>query len=646
MTRVLRATALLAIAALWGSSPALAATPPAPTLTFGPAQFIDQELAGGEPIVFQDPITGNIIYTSHEGTTHLYRPGLISTTPASWLANYRNQVNIWASQDNGGTFKRVINNGFNGADPSKSQGFSDPDLTQDEGGRIYNTGIDLVNDAIFSTADGGLTWDKGTAQCHEGDRPWLAGGKSDEAWLASNTSQDGQRIFHTTDGGNTCSPTGVPDHGDWGEGGSYTGYGKLYFDHQRRMLVEPALFSDAAGNLAAIGVSTATPNDDDTYTFTPHVAAGLPNGMQTHFPTLALDSAGTLYLVWDTNDKVKGTTGGCFPLIGQPGGSESPGANSILMAVSHDFGQTWGAPIEVAHPGTKVFWPWVTAGTPGRVGIAYYQSNKLADIDCEKSDISVRAASIAGADTGAPQINVVDPIGRPIAKDTTVCQGGTTCVVTGQDRRLGDYLTIVPDLDGCMMIATGDTTQPDPNTGQPRQTSLPLFTRQNGGTSLTGGGCGAPEPEPDRVSGKSAFSQGPGGVTASCRDVLAPRSRFAKRSRARHRRLSLRGPSSDRGCRNAKARVSIKGKVKTVWLSIAREARHRQCRYLKPGGGFTARRSCLRTIYLKAKGTKSWRLTTGKLPHGHYKVWVRGVDVRGNVERKNRKRNFHRFRVR
>src|SRR3954454_23236753 len=149
MRSVTRVTALVAAAALSISTPALAADP-GPSVGFAPAQFLDQELAGGEPIVYQDPVTGNIVYTAHEGTTHLYRPGFISTTPVSWLANYRNQVNIWVSEDNGATFKRVINNAFNGADPSKDQGFSDPDLSQDEGGRIYNTGIDLVNDSIFS----------------------------------------------------------------------------------------------------------------------------------------------------------------------------------------------------------------------------------------------------------------------------------------------------------------------------------------------------------------------------------------------------------------------------------------------------------------------------------------------------------------
>jgi len=35
-------------------------------------------------------------------------------------------------------------------EPDLERGFSDPDLTQDAGGRVYNTGIDLVNDSLFS----------------------------------------------------------------------------------------------------------------------------------------------------------------------------------------------------------------------------------------------------------------------------------------------------------------------------------------------------------------------------------------------------------------------------------------------------------------------------------------------------------------
>src|SRR3954447_25990289 len=326
---------VLCACALMGGAPADAA---GPALGFAPAQFIDDELAGGEPIVFADVAHGTLIYSAHEGTTHLYRPGLASSAPISWLSNYRNQVNIWISSDNGTTWKRVINNQFNGADPSKDQGFSDPDLTQDEGGRVYDTGIDLANDALFSSNDGGQTWDKGTAQCHDGDRPWLAGGKKDEVWLATDVAEGDPNallhtIFHSTDGGASCSMQGVTDYGDTPDGGSYYGFGKLYYDHQRKMLVEPVLFFDKDGNGSAIGVSTGTPNDAESYKMTPVKAADTPNGTVAHFPTMAEDAAGTIYLVWDTNDRVKGSSGGCGDSPTSTGGSsERPAANSILMA--------------------------------------------------------------------------------------------------------------------------------------------------------------------------------------------------------------------------------------------------------------------------------------------------------------------------
>jgi hypothetical protein len=158
--------------------------------------------------------------------------------------------------------------------------------------------------------------------------------------------------------------------------------------------------------------------------------------------------------------------------------------------VSKDFGQTWSQ-TTIAHPGNaRVFWPWIVAGDRGKVSVVWYQTDKVVDPDCQQSKISVRAAQMSGADNPSHAgTTIVDPVGRPI-HDGTVCQGGTTCVATGQDRRLGDFLTNATDEHGCVMIGTGDTTQPDPLTGGPRPISLPLFVHQNAGVGLTGQRCG------------------------------------------------------------------------------------------------------------------------------------------------------------
>jgi hypothetical protein len=475
--------------ALLGSAAAVAALPgggiaAAPGPTFAPPIYVDQQLAGGEPEVFADTLHGTLIYTAHEGTTHLYRDGIVSSPwgDFSFVSNYCNQVNIWTSPDGGVNWYRDRYLGSPcPTSPAINTGFSDPDLTQDAGGRVYNTGIDLVNDALFSSVDGGKTWDRGTADCHDGDRPWLAGGKADQVWMGTDTLEgdgSGHQVFTSTDGGNTCSLTGIPDTGSLPDGGSFTGFGKLYYDKLNGSIVEPALFDHADGSFG-VGISVLPAGGS---AFTPHEAVR-GTSMYAHWPAIAIDAAGAVYLVWDTNERQAGTSGGCD-------GAQTPAPNSIMMVSTPDLGKTWSAPTTVAHPGTRVLWPWVAAGDAGKVSVIWYQTEPpdgMPDLDCQTGHIHAMEATILGASSKKPQKWTVDAAGRPVHIGW-VCQGGTTCVVTGQDRRLGDYFTNALDRRGCVLIATGDTRLVDPTTGGPFPTARPLFLRQNGGPRLIGNG--------------------------------------------------------------------------------------------------------------------------------------------------------------
>lgn len=466
------------IAALPGSAATTSATP-----TFAPPVYVDQQLAGGEPEVFADNLHGTLIYSSHEGTTHLYRDGI---TDSPWgdfafVANYCNQVNTWTSPDGGVNWYRDRYLGTTCPQNLTYTGFSDPDLTQDAGGRVYNTGIDLVNDAVFSSQDGGKTWDKGTGFCHDGDRPWLAGGQADQVFMSTDTvegSGSGHEVFVSTDGGNTCSSTGIPDNGSLADGGTWSGFGKLYYDELNGSVVEPAVFQHGDGSFG-IGISVLPAGGT---AFTPHEGFH-GTSMYGHWPAIAIDKAGTVYVVWDTDNRQAGTSSGC-------NGAATPAPNSIMLLSTKDLGQTWSAPVTVAHPGTRVFWPWIAAGDAGKVSVVWYQTEQqdgMPDLDCQTGHIHVMEASIAGATGKAPKVVPVDAAGRAVHIGW-VCQGGTTCVATGQDRRLGDYFTNALDARGCVLIATGDTRLTDPTTGGPLPTSRPLFIRQNGGPRLIGSG--------------------------------------------------------------------------------------------------------------------------------------------------------------
>ncbi|MEA2397720.1 MAG: hypothetical protein QOK25_1276, partial [Thermoleophilaceae bacterium] len=401
MIRGLRKLPLAAVAIAAVLAPATSSAAP---VQFAKPVFVDGQLAGGEPLVIADNVHHTLIYTAHEGTTHLYRNGI--TYPADFVANYRNQVNIWVSKDNGRTWQRDNFDGTGFATiPTQNTGFSDPDLTQDEGGRVYNTGIDLANDALFSTQDGGYAWDRGTIQCHDGDRPWLAGGRKDEVFLATNTQEGtiSHQIFQSTDGGNTCAATGIPNGGNLPDGTSYSGTGKLYYDHHKGKLVEPVVFSKGTDT---VGVGAATWSRGQAAFDKPVMAA--KTTMFAHWPAMAIDSADNLYLVWDTDPRAANTTGGC-------GGAKTELPNSIQMSVSRDFGKTWSAPLDVAKPaGQKVYWPWIAAGNAGKVSVVWYQADKVVDLDCTAAKTSLYEATILDATSAHPTPQVVNAAGRVI----------------------------------------------------------------------------------------------------------------------------------------------------------------------------------------------------------------------------------------
>jgi len=121
---------------------------PAP-LAFGKPSYIDKRRAGGEPvsIVAED---GSIIVSAHAGTTHLYKDPAAAPGAGDFAVGYYNQTLNWRSADGGKTWKYVGTAGAEeGPHSPTSTGFSDPDLTMDAGGKIYNVEINLANVSVF-----------------------------------------------------------------------------------------------------------------------------------------------------------------------------------------------------------------------------------------------------------------------------------------------------------------------------------------------------------------------------------------------------------------------------------------------------------------------------------------------------------------
>jgi hypothetical protein len=531
--------ALLAVAAL---APSASAAP----LSFEPPRYIDPSYPGGEPVLFTDTIHHTLVISTHEGTTHIYRPGLPASHTFQFASEYRNQVKMWVSTDHGLSFRRVNYLGSGAVqNPAQNTGFSDPDFTQDEGGRIYNTGIDLANQAVFSSPDGGFTWDAGTVQCSPGDRPWLAGGKKDEVFMATNTliQDPSHQVFQSTDAGNTCSTDSIPGGTD-----SSRGHGKIYYDRATDQLVEPA-----TGDGGGMGINVWK-RGSEAFEYRQGTSG---TSLYGSWPAIAIDGAGTTYVVWDTDTRADGTNGGCESPFPPGSRNETPLPNEILMMYTKDFGKTWSPVITVARPSNaRVLWPWIVAGDGGKVAITWYQTDKVVDLACEKAAITVMSQHVFDASDEAKRtVETVNASGRPISIND-ICQSGTTCVATGEDRRLGDFFTNIIDERGCELIATGDTMSKDPLTGGELATSLPVVIRQNAGRRLIGNGDCADVP-----GGGLPTGSGSGSAAAPSATPGVPLPSNRRCTSRRRFKIHVKNP---RGQQVVKAKVYVNGKQAIV----------------------------------------------------------------------------------
>jgi len=482
------------------------------------ADYVSTSLAGGEPFVIYSHAAGDLVYSGHEGTTHLYNGGGVPQPgdtcdihdAQGFVCSYDNQVNMWYSTDGGSNWTKSPGN------PAYT-GFSDPSLTEDAGQTggapplVYNTGIDLANDALFASEDGGKTWIAGTPQCQEGDRPWLAGGKSGEVFMGTDASTNGHVVVKgtvtfaptspPTAATIACSTVSIPDPA----AATGTSIGdQLYYDHNTGDLIEPARFSGGK-----LGVSVLKNASNADFTNNPSTSSFLtrPDPNPTSFndllgPRSIIGPDNTVYMVWASDPTDPSTTNGC-------GGAHTPLANQILMAYTTDEGLTWSATKVVAQMSHAVaWWPWMAAGAAGNVSVVWYQSDQVTDPDCDSAasvlgshstNWTVQVANIFHATTTAtypaaavnavPNFDGLHPNG--IIHTGSICQSGTTCALNTtsgqQDRRLGDYFTNALDQNGCVLIATADTQLSDSIGGGGFRTGRPLFVKQVSGSSLTTG---------------------------------------------------------------------------------------------------------------------------------------------------------------
>jgi hypothetical protein len=366
------------------------------------------------------------------------------------------------------------------------------------------------------------------------------------------------------------------------------------------------------------------------YTIYENPAANVANIFQAD----AIDGSGELYV-----------------LIGGNLDKSDADRTNLYLFTSTDGGKTWRhTQVNPDGLGANVL-PAVAGGkAAGEAVLGWFGSTSKDPNDTKAQWRYYAATTYDGGQTFAQSTVTPDVIHYG-----DICTQGVFCgLIPGQpsNRNLADFSSAATDpATGCTALAIpGDPyNRPDQGDSAPNNFDSSVFVslQQDQGDCLTAANSGltaAAVGKPKKTTTPTTTTgTSTGGPTKGCVDRIAPKSRFAKARTASHTRgLRLSGHSTDRGCGKGG-----KGKVARVYVAIGRKVVHRKCRFLRANGKFGPAVSCLRTKYLRAKGTAKWSFRLAhSLPRGNYVVWARGIDSVGNVELKHAKRNLTRLKIR
>jgi hypothetical protein len=127
----------------------------------------------------------------------------------------------------------------------------------------------------------------------------------------------------------------------------------------------------------------------------------------------------------------------------------------IWFSHSSNKAQTWSRPVAVNSDGGTNYFPWVVAGSSGRVDFIYLHTPDLAPSDTKLSSWSTKFAQTTNGTDAVPKFAVTSA-SSGIMHVGGICTNGIFCSVNSGNRDLADSISIAIDRGGSAALVWTD----------------------------------------------------------------------------------------------------------------------------------------------------------------------------------------------
>jgi len=160
------------------------------------------------------------------------------------------------------------------------------------------------------------------------------------------------------------------------------------------------------------------------------------------FATLGVDDSG-----------VSGVLGNVYSVF--PDNLSAPGNNDIWFTHSSNKGQSWAPPVKVNHDTGTHYFPWIAAGSTGRVDFIWLTTPDLTSSDAALSPWTVTFAQTTNGTSATPKFSQTSASSN-VMHVGGICTNGIFCTVTGGNRDLADSISIAIDRGGSAALVWTD----------------------------------------------------------------------------------------------------------------------------------------------------------------------------------------------